>query len=145
MPVTLSCLECGVPSGTSLVCRDCRRHLTKYRARQLIELWHEIIVARAHDPKTDRYQCFHCKDWFEKDMVCGDHFPVSKGSDENVRYDILAGKCSCRRCNTSGSPFRQASMKKPPPKVRKNLCEKCHIRLPVYGRLCIVCVQPSEG
>src|ERR1051326_5661401 len=130
--MTLTCLRCGVPSETLLICEDCRPELTAFELKKYTILWHDIIVARSYDPKRDQYQCFHCEDWFSRNRVCGDHFPDTKAAKPEIRFDILAGVCSCMEDNTSGARKR----KKP---GFKKICSKCRVLLAGPDGLCFKC------
>ena len=151
-PVTaLSCLSCGSDSGSSLVCRSCRPSLSDYLAKKAIVIWHLTIVARAYDPARQKYQCFHCGGWFPREKVCGDHWPATKGSRPDLRYDISAGVTSCAHCNTSGSPSRTPDPMKPKKEQKKTskppLCKKCHrlYGLPSMKGLCVKCCQVGKA
>jgi hypothetical protein len=66
-----------------------------------------------------------------------DHFPVTKGSDEKVRFDVDAGVCSCAGCNTSGNKHRQASLRA---RNDKGLCSDCGFYLAARDGLCYRCL-----
>ena len=127
----LPCLKCGTPSGTSLVCRNCRHDLTDSEKKEFIIVWHEIIVARSFDPKRNKHQCHHCQLWFVREKVCGDHFPHTKGARPDLRFDILNGVTSCAGCNTSGSKHRSIST------GRKGGCLHCRILTPLANGYCV--------
>jgi hypothetical protein len=126
------CLCCGIASRTSLVCQSCRRYLSPDQETRLMKQWHTAVCEQAKQP-DGTYKCFHCGDPFDRDMVCGDHWPHTKGARPDLRFDVKNGVCSCAECNTSGSRNRTP--------VKKDLCGKCKIRLPVYGDRCIVCAN----
>lgn len=137
--MTLHCFKCGEPSGTLLVHHDCRKLLTAAEHRRLTEFWHNIVCDRAREP-DGRRRCFHCGGLFGRVYVCGDHFPVTKGADEAVRFDVAAGVCSCRPCNTSGNSHRQDSIRK---RNDKGLCSRCGFLLAARDGLCYRCLaQP---
>src|SRR5947209_7469042 len=128
----LRCLKCGEDSGTSLVCGNCRKFLTDHEKGKFMRLWHDCIVAQTWDEKKGKGKCFHCGNWFPRDMLCGDHWPRTKGSAPQLRLDVLSGVPSCSGCNVSGAPTRKPDpMKKTEskPKSGKNLCSKCHLLL----------------
>lgn len=84
--------------------------------RRLIEL-HNIVCERARVVCGDltryyAYRCFHCRNLFPRDMVCADHFPITKARNPAIRYDPDACVCSCGPCNTSGNKDRAASFKR---------------------------------
>lgn len=100
------CCECGQPAGQSLVCPPCRKALTPGAASRITVMWHEIIRALA--PVRDGLlQCFHCEQFFEPEMLAGDHFPFGKGARPDLRYHTGNGVPCCARCNTSGARTRK--------------------------------------
>lgn len=68
--------------------------------------WHNLIVSKAPHA-GDYYQCFHCEKFYPRNQVCGDHFPHTKGSRPDLRYDVNNGVCSCAKCNVSNAPTRK--------------------------------------
>lgn len=127
----LSCSICGEDSGTRLVCESCRTRMSPSQQKRVTIAWHNVICEAARDPLSGLYICFHCQMPFERNRVCGDHFPDTKAAAPELRYDVTAGKCSCAGCNTSGASTRT--------RVQKKLCTKCRIRLPLSDNLCVVC------
>lgn len=116
--------------------------MTPAQARRVTILWHDTIVAPAFDQERKKYRCFHCGQHFPRYKVCGDHWPDTKGSRPDLRYDVTAGHCSCGPCNTSGSRHRTPHPMKNPElkKVKKPpLCKKCRIRLAVKNDCCPFC------
>lgn len=99
--------DCGAPAGMSLACRPCMRALTDYRARELTILWHDAIRQLAPRNEDQQLQCFHCEGWFQDEAICGDHFPYTKGSRPDLRYNLTNGVPTCAGCNTSGARTRK--------------------------------------
>lgn len=97
---------CLDTTGTSLLCSLHRKHLTKYRERRIMNLWHDIVVDKGRF--KDMYQCFHCEELFPRNMMVGDHFPFTKGSRPDLKFDIANGVPSCARCNISNAPSRKS-------------------------------------
>lgn len=140
--MTFACLACGADSGSSLVCPVCRRSLAGSLQRKVTVLWHDTIVSRAFDPARKLYRCFHCQKWFPRNKVCGDHWPNTKASRPDLRYDVSAGVCSCAFCNTSGASTRTPDpMKKKeskPKTPRTPDCKKLGCKLAGYfNGLCV--------
>lgn len=104
---SLICDECGAESGWSLVCAGCRKQMSAYAHSKYTELWHKAIRALAPVDGGGRLQCFHCEQFFDEDCICGDHFPYTKGSRPDLRYDFRNGVPCCARCNTSGARTRK--------------------------------------
>jgi hypothetical protein len=133
-----------------LVCEPCRRRLTPHEKKKLTILLHEFVRDKSEDPLTGLCTCHHCEKPFPRDMICADHFPVTKGSDETKRFDLSDVVPSCGRCNTSGAAPRTrsfANLKGTTPSggIKKDLCRKCRRMLKVYGDLCILCVNKNEA
>lgn len=101
-----ACCECNGPSGGSLVCAPCRRALSPGAHARITEQWHRTIRSMAPH-RDDLVQCFHCEAWFEEDLICGDHFPYTKGTRPDLRYHLGNGVACCARCNTSGARARK--------------------------------------
>lgn len=140
----LSCSKCGLPTGSRLVCKTCQKYLTDAERQELTRRWHDLVCERFRLPYTDDagqalYLCYHCGWKFPREKVCGDHFPVTKGSSEAVRFDVDAGVCSCSACNTSGNDNRKRSMKAHP-KYEGGLCKKCRLLIPINDGLCLKCL-----
>lgn len=125
------CYICRKESGTSLICEICRIQLSDYQKETLTKLWHDEVCNKAYDDMAERFKCFHCGLYFVREECCGDHWPDTKAAAPDLRWDVSAGVCSCGPCNSGGNGKRTA--------VKKNLCKKCRIRLPVTNGLCIVC------
>jgi hypothetical protein len=111
--------------------------MSDYLAGRIIRLWHALIVYRSYSPARDRFQCFHCGGWFTRQEVCGDHFPHTKGSRPDLRYDLENGVCSDMMCNVSNAPTRS---KAEPKKVKKPpVCSVCRLRLATKNGKCPFC------
>lgn len=74
------------------------------RKLSLIE-WHELVCERARE--GTKYRCHHCQNLFDRDRVCGDHYPYSRGARPDLLLDPENGVCSCGPCNTSNAPTRR--------------------------------------
>lgn len=136
--MTRSCYVCGKESGTLLVHHGCRKLLTPSDHRKLTVLWHNCVVAKGYDPEARRYFCHHCKNPFPRDRICGDHYPVTKGSDEKVRYDVACGVPSCSHCNTSANNSRKVFQTRP-------VCTRCRFLLQAVDGLCYRCLDLSKN
>ena len=79
-------------------------------AKRVMRVWHDIVTYKSFDIQTGLYRCFHCKRLFPQNETCGDHFPHTKGSRPDLKFDTENGVCSCMRCNVSNSPTRRASL-----------------------------------
>lgn len=136
--MSFCCFKCGEPSGTLLVHHECRKFLLPSEHRRLTILWHHCVIDTAYDAARDEYQCHHCRRWFPRNMVIGDHFPVTKGADENVRFDVSKGVCSCSGCNSGATNHRHESIRK---LNRKRLCTRCGFLLAARDGLCYRCIE----
>jgi hypothetical protein len=65
--------------------------------RERMIAWHEAVCERARE--GTRYRCYHCRQLFPREKVCGDHYPYSRGSRPDLKYDLDNGVCCCTRCN----------------------------------------------
>src|SRR3990167_5536899 len=103
----MTCQLCDNPSGFSLVCRTCLRQLKPKSStyERIMRIWHDLITETGKI--GDDYFCFHCGGQFPRDEVIGDHFPFTRARRPDLVMDIRNGKCSCKGCNQSGSPFRK--------------------------------------
>lgn len=102
--------SCADPSGPNVLCEYHRHNFRTIpihtRKRVLIRL-HELVCEKAYDDERDQYQCFHCKDWFAKNEIIGDHYPDSKGAKPSIKFNIDCLVPSCKPCNRSDSPNRK--------------------------------------
>ena len=101
--------ECGEDPRGAVICSFHRKHLrslSKYRQKELWKLWHTLVCEKSFNPNLEKYQCFHCKLWFDREEVCGDHWPASKASRPCERFNVEAGVCCCKNCNRSDNPLR---------------------------------------
>lgn len=97
--------SCGTESGSHVICVYHRRNfraLSKYMQKKILVRLHDLVCER------DRNICRHCEVPFPRKYVCADHFPVTKGSDVTIKFDVDACVCSCMRCNLSNAPLRRA-------------------------------------
>ena len=99
------CQNCSEPSGYSLVCDNCRPKLSISQSKRIMNIWHGLI--RLKGEVDGAYQCFHCEEIKEEHQICGDHFPYTKGSRPDLKFDIRNGRPSCQFCNTSGAAKRK--------------------------------------
>src|SRR4051812_23923423 len=98
----------GYPKGaTAKQQRAKRRRDDKQR---MIE-WHNTVLkgGRVLINCQTMYLCFHCLRIFPRNMVCGDHWPHSRGARPDLKYDPANGVCSCMECNRSDHPNRSSS------------------------------------
>src|SRR3990167_2969672 len=65
----------------------------------------EEVVESARD--GERYRCHHCGKLFPKEEVCADHYPCSRGSRPDLKYDRNNLVCSCKECNRSDNQNRR--------------------------------------
>jgi hypothetical protein len=75
---------------------------------QVLILWHQLVCEPYRE--GERYRCHHCGNLFERNEVCGDHFPTAKGVSRENKFNTLNGVCSCMRCNQSDSKTRRLSL-----------------------------------
>jgi hypothetical protein len=138
-----SCWVCKIPCGPRLVCKTCQKYLTDAEHKRLTILYSDLVVAKGYDPVSGLYRCRHCDELFPRDEIAPDHFPITKGSSEAVRFDLDAAWPSCGPCNTSGNNNRKESMKAHP---KYDLCSECRFLLAARDGLCYRCIQkPTEG
>ena len=102
----MKCIECKGEAGLSLVCESCRRTMTNYKFKKATIAWHNEITEAARE--GDMYRCFHCTMLFERNRVCGDHFPYSKARRPDLRFDLRNGQTSCMACNVTNARTRRA-------------------------------------
>lgn len=99
---------CEGESGSNVICSIHRKDfkkLTGYRKTQIMNLWHDIVVARSYDAEIDRYICQLCHRPFIREAICGDHIE-SKGSAHHRKFDVTNGRACCKDCNRSDNPNR---------------------------------------
>lgn len=109
-PTSLKCLLCNSDSDNNVLCRYCNKTASKIQIKQAMEVWHRIITQKGlkkHGAFIGLYRCYHCGGHFPRNMVCGDHFPYTKGSRSDLQLDVRNGVCSCMQCNTSGNKHRK--------------------------------------
>lgn len=87
--------------------------MRKREAKKLHDAWREAVIEKGRE--GERYRCFHCKKPFDRDQICADHWPRTKGNSPHLRYDVDNGQPSCQTCNTSGSRHRKKVPKNSPP------------------------------
>ena len=100
--------KCGEESGSHVICpfhRKSFRRLSKTRQRSILALWHDFVCEKGQQP-DGRYECFHCERYFDREEVCGDHWPKSKGASPQTKFDVEAGVPCCKDCNRSDNPAR---------------------------------------
>lgn len=107
----ICCLpKCGEDSGNAVLCPSHQktfRKLSAYMKKIAFVTLHEI-VRDAHDHGNGMITCFHCEEDKPRDEICGDHFPLNKGSHPEVKWRPDRCVPSCSFCNTN------PSLRKPP-------------------------------
>lgn len=94
----LACAHCGEPSGHSIICDFCRKHMHVSTRRKYMNMWHEVIRGKGY--RENGFQCFYCKKIFCENEICGDHI-YPRRARPDLMFDVRNGWPTCMRCNQS--------------------------------------------
>lgn len=88
-----NCCKCSVPTGTKILCENCRVGLSKYEIEKYDKIFQQYIV-------NNYGSCVNCDHTaeFSSGELCADHIEP-KGAYPSLRYDLDNAACRCAFCH----------------------------------------------
>lgn len=134
------CLRCTKPSGTKIVCDECRVELTPSQIQRMDHTYQLMVIELFGRSCVD---CGHSAAP-ESGELCGDHLDT-KGSTPEGRYDLANAVCRCMNCHNkrgSGEIEREPAEEKMPKQTQERAKKRKFTRCSYFN--CPLMPTPSS-